>query len=230
MIVSKNFISEQEQLISISIQMLEEGNNILKSDNEILVCNDLLTLCIAKYSLALNFEEIKETVHKTVRYFHLYFKFSTFPEDYSDFIWLFSLAYLCGLDDEHMQKLIAIVKRDGIKDQLLDYLIRSYDPSYDGEAGQFLHPIPYGNLAPILNSTASDSDVAAIKNYLDKHWYQGHADEENFDASWIDLHKDALGRFFGYWAWETAAIAKIKGLDDELLKNHKYYPYRAVHW
>ena len=69
-----------------------------------------------------------------------------------------------------------------------------------------------------------------VKKYLDDHWYQEHGDREHFDASWVDLHKDAPDRFFGYWAWETAAISKIKGLDDTLLKDHKYYPYRAVHW
>jgi hypothetical protein len=51
------------------------------------------------------------------------------------------------------------------------------------------------------------------------------------DDYWIDLHKSKqANNYFGYWAWEVAAIVKIKGIDDSSLKTHKYYPYDAVHW
>ena len=59
-----------------------------------------------------------------------------------------------------------------------------------------------------------------------KIWYKGH-DESHWHGT---LENDNLSYYFGYWAWEVAAIVKINGIDDTALKNQKYYPYDAVHW
>lgn len=34
--------------------------------------------------------------------------------------------------------------------------------------------------------------------------------------------------FSGYWAFEVAAIVKIKGLDDSSFRDHKYYPSQLL--
>ncbi len=39
-----------------------------------------------------------------------------------------------------------------------------------------------------------------------------------------------MGRISSKWAWETAAIVKLKGIDDSILKDQLYYPYDAAHW
>jgi hypothetical protein len=61
---------------------------------------------------------------------------------------------------------------------------------------------------------------------LEKVWYQGHS-----DAAWHSTHLNkAVNCYSGYWAWEVAALVKIKGIDDASLKNQKYYSFDAVHW
>ena len=67
--------------------------------------------------------------------------------------------------------------------------------------------------------------IEQFKVYL-KSWYKNSK-----DAFWHDTHKITKGNiFFGYWAWEAAALVKIYGLDDTELKDTEYYPYDAVHW
>ncbi|WP_149023628.1 PoNe immunity protein domain-containing protein [Listeria rocourtiae] len=36
--------------------------------------------------------------------------------------------------------------------------------------------------------------------------------------------------YSGYWSYESGAIAKVLQLDDEVLKEVKYYPYDLVHY
>lgn len=36
--------------------------------------------------------------------------------------------------------------------------------------------------------------------------------------------------YFGYWAFEIAALVKILNIPDDIFKNNKYYPYDLVHF
>lgn len=60
-----------------------------------------------------------------------------------------------------------------------------------------------------------------------KKWYAGS--RGNW---WFGLHKreDEDLMYEGYWAVDIAALAIVYDLDDEELKNTKYYPYDLVHY
>ncbi len=47
---------------------------------------------------------------------------------------------------------------------------------------------------------------------------------------WYDIHKTKEKLYYGYWSFETGAIAKILNLDDSSLKDVSYYPYDLVHY
>lgn len=139
--------------------------------------------------------------------------------DYVEAIWVVCLALLCDIDIEDFKKITDHIKREKINDALLSKIIQHKQPDWENSN---LYP-KFGNP---YNRVLGLNNAADIKTYLDKHWYQEHEDDY-----WIDLHKSKkVNNYFGYWAWEVAAIAKIIGIDDSTLKTHKYYPYDAVHW
>jgi hypothetical protein len=47
--------------------------------------------------------------------------------------------------------------------------------------------------------------------------------------SWYNSHKSKNDTYCGYWAFETGALVKILGLNDEELKDVPYYPYDLAH-
>ena len=51
----------------------------------------------------------------------------------------------------------------------------------------------------------------------------------NENIPWFDSHKRQWG-FSGYWAWDIAALVKLKGLSDINFKSIDYYPYGIVHF
>lgn len=50
-------------------------------------------------------------------------------------------------------------------------------------------------------------------------WYNKHS-----DAYWYNSHKSNNNSYCGYWCFEIAAIAKIFGVNDELLSESPYFP------
>jgi len=46
---------------------------------------------------------------------------------------------------------------------------------------------------------------------------------------WVEeCHKEP--GYYGFWSFDTAALAKILGLDDSALKNNNHYPYDLAHY
>ena len=45
---------------------------------------------------------------------------------------------------------------------------------------------------------------------------------------WYGTHK--TGTFIGYWSFESAALAKVAGIDDSALEGHDNYPYELAHY
>ena len=64
-----------------------------------------------------------------------------------------------------------------------------------------------------------------MKNYLEKQWYGIH-----HGTAWHNSHKSKQNTYYGYWSYEAGAIVRIMNLNDEELKEQKYYPYDLVHF
>ena len=75
----------------------------------------------------------------------------------------------------------------------------------------------------VVNCSDKDEAVEILRKYLEKEWYKKHR-----DAAWYDSHKIEHVGYLGYWSFESGAIAKIMGLDNEKLKGVQYYPYDMV--
>ncbi|MBC8884065.1 DUF1911 domain-containing protein [Flavobacterium piscinae] len=177
-----------------------------------------LDIAQANYSNGADKEVVKQAVLECIPAFEDSFQFVSGFGQYDEMIWLISMAILCDVSLEDFQRITAILNRDGVNDQLLSFIIKSKEITWEESNSKVIQVHPYAK-ATNLNSSQD------IKNYLDKVWYQGHS-----DAAWHDTHKNTkVNCYSGYWAWE-AAIAKIKGIEDSSLKTQKYYPYDAVHW
>jgi len=66
--------------------------------------------------------------------------------------------------------------------------------------------------------------IKELKIFLDKIWYK-----MNREMYWYNSHKDS-DIYFGYWSFESAALVKLLGLDDSILRDNKYYPYDIAHF
>ncbi|RXR34834.1 DUF1911 domain-containing protein [Flavobacterium piscinae] len=210
----QNRIQKFKQAI-ISGEAKPDRFNDLKSA----IFESYLDIAQAHYSNGANKEDVKKAVLDCISAFEDSFQFVSGFGQYDEMIWLVSMAILCDVSLEDFQRITAILNRDGVNDQLLSFIIKSKEITWEESNSKVIQEHPYAK-ATNLNSSQD------IKNYLDKVWYQGHS-----DAAWHDTHKNTkVNCYSGYWAWEAAAIAKIKGIEDSSLKTQKYYPYDAVHW
>ncbi len=182
----------------------------------------LIQKTIAHYSVGDSKEVVCNSLLQTIDAFEQGFKWKGFKYSYGGYdtmIWLLSLGVLCDIFTEDFKRITDILQRDGANDTLLSTIITYKQPGWQASNAPVIQQHPYAKATGLEN--AQD-----IKNYLDKVWYQGHS-----DSYWHGLHKNTrVNNYFGYWSWESAALAKIKNIEDSSLKNQKYYPYDAVHW
>lgn len=242
-----SLINENNSILPIYFQNLQaQKDDEIKEKILFRIFNYLLEMSIAHYSKGSSKEIVKQSVKETILAFEKGFVYEYNPDGVfgaaDHMIWTTSLALLCDVDIEYFEKIAAILKRDGVKDSLLNFILKSKFPDWEAESGWVQEP-PYINLQPVLDTEIEEEGIQLLKNYLQNIWYQEHKGrEDELQSYWIDYHKKSkdLPRnsphyhpdniFFGYWAWETGAIVKIKGWDDEPLKDLDYYPYDAVHW
>lgn len=77
--------------------------------------------------------------------------------------------------------------------------------------------VPYRSVLEYQNMIGDDFDsVQKAQGF----WYYEHS-----DAPWYETHHYDNRGYYGYWAFDTAATCKIKGIFDERLKNLDYFPY-----
>lgn len=219
----KDFIDEEKNLIFKFRNALRNGE-VVKSQIENVkdaILRSYYFICISKYSSGDNKQAVKDSLLEAISAFEEGYKFENAYMDYDQMIWMVCLCVLCNIELEDFKRITKVIKRDNVKDKLLDFIIHSKQADWPIESHSYIQPSPYKYLNPDNLNNASE-----IKTYLSKYWYKGH-----IDSSWYDSHKNTqVNVYFGYWAWEVAAIVKIKGIDDSSLKDQEYYPYDAVHW
>lgn len=86
-----------------------------------------------------------------------------------------------------------------------------------------------GTLRALIESAEANSVTASgdLEAYVRQHWYRS-----NRGAPWWGSHNrngEPVG-YIGYWCFQAAAVARICGVDDSALKEHKYYPYDLAHY
>ena len=145
---------------------------------------------------------------------------------YVQMIWMLSCGVMLNTPLPEFEKIVMLVKSQGLKDFLIDFLIQYRIPVWDISTNDLVDSRPYKALQDVISLSKHDKAeaVSRLKTYLCKEWYKGHS-----DCGWYDNHKTAAIHF-GYWSFESGALVKMLGLDDSSLKEVQYYPYDMVHW
>jgi hypothetical protein len=84
--------------------------------------------------------------------------------------------------------------------------------------GVYQFPRIYGAMEDVLNAESKSEKEKALLNYLND-WY-----ERNQTSAWYDTLNSPNDVYYGYWSFESAAIAAIFGLNCDVLAQSKYFP------
>lgn len=156
---------------------------------------------------------------KKIRYDHFWF------DDTLVFMNILSISILME-DESSRKKLGAFFQKMNINDNLLNFFVnQEFIALKEGESPFDFREKKFGKLKEHLRVSTQEELEDFLKIYLEKNWYQNLKGTGSYN-----LHKQAPEHptFPGYWAFEVAAVVKIKGLDDSSFRDHKYYPDRLV--
>lgn len=148
---------------------------------------------------------------------------------YDEMVAMLSLAYLLEVPENDFRKLVNLVDQDGIKDFLLEFIIRAklkdrqpiLEESYQKYFGV---PKVFERLRQVITEKDKPTAEKQVKEYITKEWYKNHRGQ-----GWYNCHKSVHDVYYGYWSFETAAVVKIMSLDDSSFLNCQYYPKDLVH-
>lgn len=149
-------------------------------------------------------------------------------EPYLYMLQMISLGILLDVPDDEFKILVNLIDRDNIKDHLLEFLI-SYrlerkQINSESYSRYLLIPKLFSPLVEITKTIDKIDAEAKIKKYLEKEWIKIPKNHFlNFKLSDIKEY-DVNSGFVGLWAFEVAAIVKIKKLSDEAFINNMFYP------
>jgi hypothetical protein len=139
--------------------------------------------------------------------------------------WLLSFGILLNIPNSSLNKLAYLIKRDNIKDALYDFLISSFVNDWS-ITNEMSIKSPKNKIIDIIFEKNKVKCQKMIKTYLEKSWYKTYKNQ----YGWYDSHKLPKEKYAhtGYWAFEIAAIVKIKQLDDSSFRDNVYYPKDLV--
>ena len=146
---------------------------------------------------------------------------------YINLLWMVGLGILLEMDKEVLKRLARVIERQRIEDALMDFLLKSCDIGWNHSTTKYEKKNPYEKTAEIIKIALHDKDKEAaskrLEKYMGKEWFKGH-----YDFGWRNAHKEP--GYYGFWSFDTAALAKILGLDDSALKDNNHYPYDLAHY
>ncbi|WP_019037862.1 PoNe immunity protein domain-containing protein [Psychroflexus tropicus] len=152
---------------------------------------------------------------------------------YIQMLQMFSLAVLLDVPKHEFDILVNLVDRDGIKDKMIDFMILPRYPERSElkeESYQRYIMIPklYKKLVNIAYDFQDEQAILETENFLKKEWIKIPKKYYiNLNLKDISNYEVKSG-FVGLWAFEVAAVVKIKGLDDSSFKDNRFYPDRLL--
>jgi hypothetical protein len=218
-----NFLDEENERINKFLNNIETESvqkdripNILAK-----IFGINLGIIVAKYSLGKDKDDIIKDYDMALHFLEM--DWDKKDGYYVELLWLLSMGILLNINENKFNTLIKVIDAGNYNDYIMDYLIgfRKKDRKLNNK---ILFKKPYGYLMEIFNAT-DNLKIDMIKIYLKEKWYKEHK-----DCFWHNNHKSQYNTYFGYWSFEAGAIVKILNINDNDLRECKYYPYDMVHW
>ncbi|MDT9645193.1 PoNe immunity protein domain-containing protein [Pseudomonas sp. JV245A] len=142
-------------------------------------------------------------------------------DQYEEYVQVISLCILLQRRDL-LPRMAALQDRAGYhaEDTLIEDLLK---PCLPGRADidEWYHPV-YTPLIRAIYADQADEARELLVEYCNQ-WYEAFE-----QAPWHDSHLDGES-YFGYWAFEAAAVAYLFGLDDSAVK-HMVFPREMLEY
>ena len=213
-----NAYIEKEKAYILDFQKdLKNGKVVERQINSVKgkIVYEKTELIIGKYSRGDDLAPMKEEYSEVFKEWLPLFS----AESYNVLLRMISLGILFGIDDELLDKASELTAQAEFKDWLISFLLQGRKDSEKISTDKFLFKKKY---LPPLKSFVENKNMEDMKLYLSK-WY-------NTNCGYYGAHKSTEKLYCGYWSFEAGAVAKILGIDDEQIKDAKYYPYDLVHF
>ncbi|AXK52125.1 MULTISPECIES: PoNe immunity protein domain-containing protein [Pseudomonas] len=146
-----------------------------------------------------------------------------YPDEYEEYVQVISLCILLQRSDL-LPRLVLLQDRAGFggQDTLIEDLLKPYLPDR-AELDEWYHSL-YSPLIWAIYSEDPDEPRQLLVEYCNQ-WYEAFE-----QAPWHDSHLQGdEGSYFGYWAFEAAAVAYLFGLDDSAVK-HMIFPREMLEY
>ena len=85
-------------------------------------------------------------------------------------------------------------------------------------SGSYKFPAIFSGIDDIINANSKDEKEKAVLSYLGT-WY-----DNNEDSSWYNTLNSGNNTYYGYWSFESGALAIIFGLNTSKLSSNEYFP------
>ena len=131
------------------------------------------------------------------------------------------------LDDQpSAEKLAQVLERDGAFRTRTAALLAYFDihPAADDPRNP-MEDYWIGRARAAVDNGDDQAAEEILYTFVNEEWFQN---TYNSGLRVITHKGDKLGHV-GYWCYEAAAFAKILGIDDGRLEDHKYYPWDLAH-
>jgi len=226
---NKEFIGENREDIKSLEEDIKNGIQKYPKDNRSIIEATYLTTfkyemdnIRAKYSLGEDISTIEEEFDNAICDLK---NIRNKKAGYLNLLWMISLGILLETDKKNIERLSKLVEKENIQDSVIDYLLYASDIEWTKITNIYYEENPYSKTKEIIELAQKDKNEASkrMQQYMEKEWFQGH-----YDYEWKNAHKEH--GYVGFWSFETAALAKILGLDDSSLIGSNHYPYDLAHY
>jgi len=139
-------------------------------------------------------------------------------DHYYHMITLLSMGVLLEIEASDFARIVKILDDSGRKDELLEYIIGHVIRDRDEVSG-LMYANPFQVLLDVTKEENKESQTRSLISYLHNAWYKGMR-----NAYWHENHTSRHDTFFGYWSFDSAAVAKILNLEIASFENLNYFP------
>lgn len=133
-----------------------------------------------------------------------------------------SLCYLFDLQPQNCESIVRRIDFFDYQDSLLETFITAIGFNNRLAATSLIWPEAYEYLQA-ANTSPDPKNTENLKIFIEG-WYTSMK-----DCGWYDSHKSNHDVFYGYWCFEAAAIAKLRGIDITTIQDHPEFPIDLLH-
>ncbi|WP_090327651.1 PoNe immunity protein domain-containing protein [Duganella sp. CF517] len=144
--------------------------------------------------------------------------------DYEDTLQLLSIAILLR-DLRAIKRIIHILRSHRGQDGLFEQLIGGYIED-DIALSSCVLGDPYDILLQVFYEEDEQKTLDLLNRYLEQ-WYSAMKDHPRWYDEHLNINKEGYAGYYGYWAFEAAAVVYLLDLNDSQI-NHLVYPKDLV--